>query len=582
MREPAVTCIDRRARAARRYGVVSLVVWCGAFAMAGAPAARAACMPSAPDANGVVAVTCPSIAAEQTFTVPDGISRLRISAAGGFAAGATSSPAVASGTFAVGSGAELQPGELLFVEVGGDGAAVPGGAGGFNGGAVGGFDGGGGGGGASDVRTCTACALTGGPSDPRLIVAGGVGGTGNLIGSANSGGVGGVPDGGSGAGLAHGAGGTTTAGGAPGSADAVAGAAGLGGAGYLAGGGGGGGFWGGGGGGVLGGGGGGSSFVRASATGVSYRPATVQDAPQTVTLTYDLLPPQTAIDAGPTGLVNVPTATFAFSSSEPGSTFECGLDATSPAAFTSCSSPYKTLPLADGPHRFCVRAIDSASNVDPSPACAAFTVNVPPPPLPPPGPPAPPGSPPPPPPPPRPVATCEGRPATIVAAPRKHVITGTAGADVIIATDAADRIDGRGGDDVICAGRGNDRVRGGPGNDVVRGGAGDDRIDGDAGRDLLLGGPGRDQIHGGTGNDRLGSGAGDDRVYGDAGADLFDEYKLGGNGNDHLYGGTGRDRIRTQGGTKDVVDCGPGVDFALLDAHDTQRRCDRVRVARQG
>jgi hypothetical protein len=56
---------------------------------------------------------------------------------------------------------------------------------------------------------------------------------------------------------------------------------------------------------------------------------------------------------------------------------------------------------------------------------------------------------------------------------------------------------------------------------------------------------------------------------------------LSGRGNDRLFGSTGDDRIRTAGGTaggtKDTVDCGPGLDFALLDTRDKQRRCDAVR-----
>ena len=58
---------------------------------------------------------------------------------------------------------------------------------------------------------------------------------------------------------------------------------------------------------------------------------------------------------------------------------------------------------------------------------------------------------------------------------------------------------------------------------------------------------------------------------------MLDEMHLSGRGNDDLLGGTGEDRIRTAGDTKDVVDCGPGHDFALLDRKDKQRRCDSVR-----
>ncbi len=39
----------------------------------------------------------------------------------------------------------------------------------------------------------------------------------------------------------------------------------------------------------------------------------------------------------------------------------------------------------------------------------------------------------------------------------------------------------------------------------------------------------------------------------------------------------GNDRVHAQGVTKDLVDCGRGRDFALLDARDRQRRCDNIR-----
>ncbi len=185
--------------------------------------------------------------------------------------------------------------------------------------------------------------------------------------------------------------------------------------------------------------------------------------------------------------------------------------------------------------------------------------------------------PPPPGPPAAPRPTCEGRVATIVAAPGQTRIAGTPGADVIIATGAADTIDARGGADTICAGRGADAIRGGSGNDVIRGGAGDDDLRGDAGDDLLLGGAGKDDLRGAGGDDRLGGGDGDDRVDGGAGADLLDEQRLGGRGNDRLLGASGDDRVRTAGATKDTVDCGPGDDFALMDSRDKQRRCDTVR-----
>ena len=94
--------------------------------------------------------------------------------------------------------------------------------------------------------------------------------------------------------------------------------------------------------------------------------------PATRTFTVDTTAPNTTIDSGPTGTIGVATATFTFSSSETGSTFECRLDA---ATFTACASPQTYTGLAAGEHTFAVRAIDAAGNVDASPATRTFTVD---------------------------------------------------------------------------------------------------------------------------------------------------------------------------------------------------------------
>jgi acid phosphatase type 7 len=88
----------------------------------------------------------------------------------------------------------------------------------------------------------------------------------------------------------------------------------------------------------------------------------------------DTTPPDTFIDSGPSGTVNTRSATFTFSSSEPGSTFECSLDNADIAAFRSCSSPKKYTRLANGNHTFYVRATDAAGNTDQIPASLTWTV----------------------------------------------------------------------------------------------------------------------------------------------------------------------------------------------------------------
>jgi hypothetical protein len=87
--------------------------------------------------------------------------------------------------------------------------------------------------------------------------------------------------------------------------------------------------------------------------------------------TVSATPPETTIDSGPTGTTNDPTPTFAFSSSEPGASFECKVDAD---VYAACSSPKTTASLADGSHTFYVRAINN-SVTDPSPAERSFTVD---------------------------------------------------------------------------------------------------------------------------------------------------------------------------------------------------------------
>jgi hypothetical protein len=64
------------------------------------------------------------------------------------------------------------------------------------------------------------------------------------------------------------------------------------------------------------------------------------------------------------------TAEVAFSASEP-SRFECRLDG---SAYAECVSPKQYTDLGNGDHVFEVRAIDTAGNVDTSPAAAAWTV----------------------------------------------------------------------------------------------------------------------------------------------------------------------------------------------------------------
>ena len=101
-------------------------------------------------------------------------------------------------------------------------------------------------------------------------------------------------------------------------------------------------------------------------------PLPVPDPP----LVPDLLPPDTSISSGPSGTVATGSASFGFTSSEAGSTFQCRLDA---GAWGSCTSPKAYSGLANASHTFSVRATDASGNADLTPATRTWTVNVPPP-----------------------------------------------------------------------------------------------------------------------------------------------------------------------------------------------------------
>ena len=90
----------------------------------------------------------------------------------------------------------------------------------------------------------------------------------------------------------------------------------------------------------------------------------------------DWTAPDTIVTNGPANLNNSSTASFAFSSNEGNTTFECRSDA---GAFTACTSPTNLNALADGHHVFNVRAIDQAGNVDDKPATVSWTIDTTPP-----------------------------------------------------------------------------------------------------------------------------------------------------------------------------------------------------------
>ena len=89
----------------------------------------------------------------------------------------------------------------------------------------------------------------------------------------------------------------------------------------------------------------------------------------------DTTPPDTSILSRPPDPSSSSDASFTYSSTEPGSSFECSLDGTPFAACAAAGKAYSG--LAGGLHSFQVRAIDTSANVDPSPAGYSFTVALP-------------------------------------------------------------------------------------------------------------------------------------------------------------------------------------------------------------
>ena len=344
-------------------------------------------------------------AEEETFVVPGGVYSLEVDLVGADGAGTASAAggrgARVEGTLAV------EPGQVFYVNVGGNGSGR---IGGFNGGANGGATtqvAPGGGGGATDIRTISR--FQPGTLDSRVVVAGGgggggasggvnqnmtpglAGGAGGNVGSNGSGGSGpsaGTAGGGGGQGTAVAGGGAGSPGNDPNNncdpaSAATAGQAGFGGSGGSgfcgtgSGGGGGGGFFGGGGGGAGanntsggvaaypggGGGGPGSSLVPSGFASSVSDPGVDPSAYFAWTL------PGTQIDAGPKGKIQTrgkfKMKSFEFSSVSPDiDRFECKLDQ---REFKPCSSP-KEVRLKLGRHTFKVRAVQIDGSYDTTPA----------------------------------------------------------------------------------------------------------------------------------------------------------------------------------------------------------------------
>ncbi len=83
--------------------------------------------------------------------------------------------------------------------------------------------------------------------------------------------------------------------------------------------------------------------------------------------------PDTSIDSGPPALTNATTATFTFSSPEPGVGFRCSLDG---GGLVDCTSPTQFTNLAAGQHSLLIRAEDAGGYPDQDPPVYNWTIDL--------------------------------------------------------------------------------------------------------------------------------------------------------------------------------------------------------------
>ncbi len=191
---------------------------------------------------------------------------------------------------------------------------------------------------------------------------------------------------------------------------------------------------------------------------------------------------------------------------------------------------------------------------------------------------------------------CEGTqvPDNITGTDQIDLIFARGGFDEVQALAGADELHGNNGDDFLIGGDTSDTYFGGDGSDflgeegstgrdVMNGGADSDTIDANVGRDILRGQDGDEcedtfevAMFGGQNKDKLYGGPGEDCMEGNEGAD------------EH-YGGPDNDFINavdddadpdtdTALGTHDLVDCGDGVDTAVvrLEEDIVRDNCENI------
>ncbi len=229
-------------------------------------------------------------------------------------------------------------------------------------------------------------------------------------------------------------------------------------------------------------------------------------------------PPDTFIDAGPSGTSNDPTPSFRFHSDQP-SVFQCKVDA---ARFVRCTSPKTLAHLEDGSHTFTVRARNSAG-LDPTPATRTFDI-----------------------------ATAS--------------VAVTSGELRVIAADGASGGPGGAKDNFVLSRPSPSTFRvtdlpGGPyTGSGVHAGAGCTRV-GDYIADCSAQGVHRASFSSGSLNDRIRNASTlQSRLFGGYGADTI----IGGRGNDLISGSFGRDRLKGMNGD-DFLTAHDNADDRLID-----------------
>jgi len=169
-------------------------------------------------------------------------------------------------------------------------------------------------------------------------------------------------------------------------------------------------------------------------------------------------------------------------------------------------------------------------------------------------------------------------------------VFGTPGPDTLLGTAGADALVGLAGNDELYGGAGDDYLGGGPGADHLYGGDGDDRLVGgpwgDAPsparvlhRERLLGGAGDDVLVSHVPGAVLIGGPGNARIDARDRRRRLGQPRVGPKGDEgFVLAGDGDDRIHSRDGKTDYVQCGTGIDDALVDAVDrTDGFCERLR-----